>query len=169
MAEVSMLIKTDKPNRSEAGCWSFITLVIQTSDHLDKGNAIWLHFHSYGTNFLDTCLWMQRLNIKWGSLEQTFIYSFIAWYALFQTNKQSPCLQMFLFCHRSGTNFPCPHLHPSNHLKTTFFMCLLLVGSEVKDSTGVLETESLLKLSYRNKRKWKQNLYSDDYFSVGLL
>lgn len=51
MPEVSMLIKTDKPNRSEAAHWSFITLVIWTSDLRDVGNAICCYFHSYLKKF----------------------------------------------------------------------------------------------------------------------
>lgn len=67
MPEVSMLIKTDKPNRSEAAHWSFITLVIWTSDLRDVGNAICCYFHSYLRNFSDNYLWVQRLTLRRGS------------------------------------------------------------------------------------------------------
>lgn len=62
--EVSVLIKTDKLNRSGAALWSFITLVIWTSDLRDVGNAIRYYFHSYLRNFSDNCLWAQRLTLR---------------------------------------------------------------------------------------------------------
>lgn len=65
--EVSMLIKTDKPNGSAAAHWSFITLVIRTSDLRDVGNAICGYFHSYLRNISDNYLWAQRLTLRRGS------------------------------------------------------------------------------------------------------
>jgi hypothetical protein len=73
MPEVSMLIKTDKPNRSEAARWSFITLVIWTSDLRDVGNAICCYFHSYLRNFSDNYLWAQRLSLRRGSALQKLL------------------------------------------------------------------------------------------------
>lgn len=67
MPEVSVLIKTDKLNRSAAARWSFITLVIWTSDLRDVGNAICCYFHSYLRNISDNYLWAQRLTLRRGS------------------------------------------------------------------------------------------------------
>lgn len=67
MPEESLLIKTDRPHRSEAARWGFITWVIRTSDLRDIGNAICRYSHSYLRHFSDTCLWAPRLPLGGGS------------------------------------------------------------------------------------------------------
>lgn len=96
MPEESVLIKTDKPNRSEAAHWSFITVVIPTSDLRDVGNAICCYFHSHLRNFSDNYLWAQRLSLRSRSAVQKLVvssFSYLLQPAILSTLTSHPSLK----------------------------------------------------------------------------